>query len=201
MEDARMWEKSDSERINALIKEKMLKRLPMPDRIAPPVEGLTLTRRGEISQAESCFYQPMVAFVAQGFKRAMLGNEEYRYGERHCMVVGVDMPGVYYITEASPKAPFLSLSINMTRLYGRSYQGERCYDMALCGHWESTTILSSIRLDGKAESIVFDGSVDRKMFDEYIREVLGPTLHPGDIVVMDNLKSVNPRLCRGTHKV
>jgi transposase len=61
--------------------------------------------------------------------------------------------------------------------------------MVPCGHWESTTILSSIRLDGRAESIVFDGAVDRKMFDEYIREILGPTLHLGDIVVMDNLNT------------
>jgi AraC-like DNA-binding protein len=110
-----MWEKSDSERINALIKEKMLQQLPMPDRISTPVEGLMLTRRDEISQAESCFYQPMVALIVQGFKRAMLGNEEYLYGEQHCMVVGVDMPGVYHITEASPEAPFLSLSIKLNR--------------------------------------------------------------------------------------
>jgi transposase len=27
------------------------------------------------------------------------------------------------------------------------------------------------------------------MFDEYIKKVLGPTLHPGDIVVMDNLNA------------
>lgn len=77
----------------------------------------------------------------------------------------------------------------MIRLYGRAYQGQRCHDTAPCGHWESTTILSSIRLDGKTESIVFDGAVDRKMFDEYIKEVLAPTLHPGDIVVLDNLNA------------
>jgi transposase len=81
------------------------------------------------------------------------------------------------------------LKTNMIRLYGRAYQGQRCHDTAPCGHWESTTILSSIRLDGKTESIVFDGAVDRKMFDEYIKEVLAPTLHPGDIVVLDNLNA------------
>ncbi|MDR2055384.1 MAG: AraC family transcriptional regulator [Desulfovibrio sp.] len=110
-----MREKTDAERINALLKEKMLKRLPRQARIATPVEGLTLTRHDEISQAESCFYQPMVALIVQGFKRAMIGNEEYRYGERHCMVVGVDLPGVYHITEASAQAPFLSLSMKLNR--------------------------------------------------------------------------------------
>ncbi|MDR2745746.1 MAG: hypothetical protein LBB66_11240, partial [Desulfovibrio sp.] len=39
-----------------------------------------------------------------------------------------------------------------------------CYDTAPCGHWETVTILSSIRLDGTTESILFEGAVDRKMF-------------------------------------
>jgi AraC-like DNA-binding protein len=110
-----MGEKTDSERINALIKERMLKRLPVQARISTPVEGLTLTRRDEVSPPETCFYQPMVALVVQGSKRAMIGNKEYRYGERQCMAVGLDMPGAYQITGASPQAPFLSLSIKLNR--------------------------------------------------------------------------------------
>jgi transposase len=76
----------------------------------------------------------------------------------------------------------------MARLYGRAYQGERCHDTTPCGHWESLTILGSVRLDGATEYVVFEGAVDRKMFDEYIKEFLAPTLRPGDIVIMDNLK-------------
>ncbi len=76
---------------------------------------------------------------------------------------------------------------NMTRLYGRALQGERCHDSAPNGHWEAVTVLSSIRLNGATECIVFEGAVDRKMFDEYIETVLAPSLLPGDIVVMDNL--------------
>ena len=60
---------------------------------------------------------------------------------------------------------------------------------APCGHWETVTILSSIRLDGTTESLVFEGAVDRTMFDAYIKEGLAPTLRPGDIVVMDNLNA------------
>lgn len=75
----------------------------------------------------------------------------------------------------------------MTRLYGRGYQGARCHDATPCGNWESTTILSSIRLDGTTESVLFEGAVDRKMFEEYIREILAPRLRLGDILIMDNL--------------
>ena len=80
------------------------------------------------------------------------------------------------------------LKTNMTRLYGRAYKGERCHDTVPCGHWESLTILGSIRLDGTTECIMFEGAVDRKMFDEYIKKMLAPTLRPGDIVILDNLK-------------
>lgn len=81
------------------------------------------------------------------------------------------------------------LKTNMTRLYGRTYKGARCHDVAPCGHWETVTILSSVRLEGTTESILFEGAVDRKMFDEYIKEILAPQLRPGDIVIMDNLNA------------
>jgi len=75
----------------------------------------------------------------------------------------------------------------MTRLYGRASNGKRCYDKAPCGRWETVTVLSSIRLDGETESVMFEGAVDRAMFEAYIEQILGPGLRPGDIVVMDNL--------------
>jgi transposase len=81
------------------------------------------------------------------------------------------------------------LKTNMTRLYGRARNGERCLDSTPCGHWATVTILSSIRLDGATEALVFEGAVDREMFDAYIKEGLAPTLRPGDIVVMDNLNT------------
>ena len=77
----------------------------------------------------------------------------------------------------------------MTRLYGRAFQGERCHDSAPNGRWETVTVLSSIRLDGATECIVFEGAMDRKMFDEYVRNILVPSLRPGDIVIMDNLSA------------
>lgn len=79
------------------------------------------------------------------------------------------------------------LKTNMTRLYGRALKNSRCYDSAPDGRWERQTLLSSIRENGATESIVFDGALDRKMFDEYIIKFLAPTLRAGDIVIMDNL--------------
>jgi hypothetical protein len=81
------------------------------------------------------------------------------------------------------------IKTNMTRLYGRSLRGERCHDSTPNGHWETVTVLSSIRLDGSTECIVFEGAVDRKMFDGYVQNFLAPSLRPGDIVILDNLSA------------
>jgi len=50
-------------------------------------------------------------------------------------------------------------------------------------------MLSSIRLNGDTECVVFDGAVDKKMFGAYMEEMLLPELLPGDVVIMDNLSS------------
>jgi transposase len=52
-----------------------------------------------------------------------------------------------------------------------------------------TTILSSIRLDGTAIPLVFEGALNGELFRAYVRQCLAPSLKPGDIVVMDNLSS------------
>lgn len=48
-------------------------------------------------------------------------------------------------------------------------------------------MISSIRLDGRTAALALEGATDTEVFQVYVREVLGPTLRPGDIVVMDNL--------------
>jgi transposase len=75
----------------------------------------------------------------------------------------------------------------MTRLYGRPPKGKRCFCKAPDGRWERVTTLSATRLDGSVESIVFEGAMDRAIFDEYITGTLAHTLTPGDILVLDNL--------------
>jgi transposase len=84
-----------------------------------------------------------------------------------------------FIDESSAKT-------NMCPLYGRSLRGKRCYGSAP-GSWHTTTMLSSLRLNGDTECLVFDGAVDKKMFKAYMEDMLLPTLQTGDTVIMDNL--------------
>lgn len=76
---------------------------------------------------------------------------------------------------------------NMTRLYGRAFGGQRVVDAAPHGHWCTTTMLSSIRLDGTTAAMVIEGPTDTAVFRAYVDQVLVPSLRPGDVVVMDNL--------------
>lgn len=50
------------------------------------------------------------------------------------------------------------------------------------------TLLAGLRLDGMTESLVIEGGVTTHVFEAFIEPVLLPTLQPGDIVILDNLK-------------
>ena len=76
---------------------------------------------------------------------------------------------------------------NLTRLCGRAPKGQRVHAKTPQGHWNTTTILGSIRLDGSTACLTIAGAVDTEVFQAYVRHVLCPTLRPGDVVIMDNL--------------
>lgn len=81
------------------------------------------------------------------------------------------------------------VNINMTRRYGRGKGGQRVVDRAPLNTPKSTTILSSIRLDGTMAFTTFQGGTTADKFLNYLKKTLVPTLRPGDIVVMDNLRT------------
>ena len=51
------------------------------------------------------------------------------------------------------------------------------------------TFVGALRLEGMTAPWVIDGPMNGVAFLVYVREVLVPTLRPGDLVVMDNLPS------------
>jgi transposase len=55
------------------------------------------------------------------------------------------------------------------------------------GHWQTTTMISSIRLDGTTACMALEGTTDTESFRAYVSQVLLPTLRLGDLVIMDNL--------------
>ena len=78
---------------------------------------------------------------------------------------------------------------NMTRLRGRAPLGERLVAKVPHGHWKTTTLIAALDHAGMRCSTVVDGAINQQVFESFIEQVLAPSLHAGDIVVMDNLSS------------
>lgn len=94
----------------------------------------------------------------------------------------MDMAKLVFIDESGAKT-------NMTRHYGRAMAGQRAIDDTPSGHWCTTTMISSVRLDGSTACMVVDGATTKDIFEAYIEQILLPTLNAGDIVVLDNLSA------------
>lgn len=95
---------------------------------------------------------------------------------------GFNVDRLVFIDESGAKT-------NMTRLRGRAQGGQRVLDSIPCAHWNSTTMLGSLRWDGSTTCMMIEGGTTREVFREYVRQVLAPSLRPGDIVIADNLSS------------
>jgi transposase len=78
---------------------------------------------------------------------------------------------------------------NMTTAHGYAPRGERLVEAVPHGHWQTTTFIGGLRLDGMYAPMVVDGATNGDVFRAYVEQVLVPDLRPGDTVVMDNLSS------------
>jgi len=79
-------------------------------------------------------------------------------------------------------------STNMARTRGRSKRGGRLVGRVPHGHWKITTFVAGLRCNGLSAPFVIDRPMNSAIFLAYVTRCLVPTLGPGDIVVMDNLK-------------
>lgn len=57
------------------------------------------------------------------------------------------------------------------------------------GYGSNYTLLATLGLDGLPAPWLLEGALNGEIFKLYLDQVLGPTLQPGDILIMDNLSS------------
>jgi transposase len=98
----------------------------------------------------------------------------------HEELAGLDPKRLIFVDE-------MGATTALDRLYGRSPQGERVYG-SVPGSWNSMTLISGMRLGGVVAPFAFPGATDTDAFRTYAESVLVPQLHPGDVVLWDNLK-------------
>jgi transposase len=80
-----------------------------------------------------------------------------------------------------------SRNTGMTRLYGRSFSGERVIDYVPDVRFERTSILGVLGLNGIIAPFVYNGSLNGELFRAYVSEILIPALKNGDTLILDNL--------------
>jgi len=81
-----------------------------------------------------------------------------------------------------------SVHRDMHRLYARALVGQRAVCPATRNFGGNVSILAALRLDGIGPALAVEGAVNTAIFTTYIQDLLVPTLRPGDIVVLDNLR-------------
>jgi hypothetical protein len=99
----------------------------------------------------------------------------------HKQLAGEPAAGLVFVDESGA-------STKMTRLRGRVPERQRMVGRVPHGHYQTTTLVSGIRLQGPCAPWLFEG----EMFLAWIVQGLVPTLQKGDSVITDNL---------ATHKV
>jgi transposase len=79
------------------------------------------------------------------------------------------------------------VNLAMTRRYGRAPKGIRVVGAVPQNYGQQVTLLGALSLAGVGAVMTVEGATDAEVFRAYVKQVLGPTLLPGDIVVLDNL--------------
>ncbi len=77
------------------------------------IEGLTLYRFSRLGQPFHGLYQPSLCLIGQGRKVVLLGPERFHYDAAHYLLTSVDLPVESHIIEATPRAPYLSLQLDI----------------------------------------------------------------------------------------
>jgi AraC-like DNA-binding protein len=117
--DPFMGQEDEAERdlqlVKTRLKSALLKRLVSPGIFPTAIEGLFISRRNERGPAERCFYRPLIGVLVQGAKHCVIGGREYRYGGGDCIAVGMELPAITEITEASEDAPLLAAAVDFRR--------------------------------------------------------------------------------------
>jgi transposase len=77
--------------------------------------------------------------------------------------------------------------IALTRLYGWAPHDQRATGAVPRNHGKNTTLVAALAPDGLHVPWLIEGAMHTETFAWYIAEQLGPTLRPGQVVVLDNL--------------
>lgn len=83
------------------------------------------------------------------------------------------------------------VNLAMTRRSGRAPKGARVLDAVPQNYGLHVTMVGALSLYGIGAVMTVEGATDTEVLLAPVEHVLAPTLQPGEIVVMDNLRAHN----------
>jgi AraC-like DNA-binding protein len=83
------------------------------EKLVTVVPGLILTRRTAPTAPASATYEPSLAVVAQGRKRAELGGTTFVFDESRYLLTSLDLPVICNVIEASEEVPYLCFVLKL----------------------------------------------------------------------------------------
>ena len=95
------------------LRERLLRCLPEDGMKDIGLPGVSAGRRSFVNEPERCLYGPVIALLVGGRKRSVAGSEECDCGPGDCLVMGMDMPALFYVSEASPEEPCLGVALRL----------------------------------------------------------------------------------------
>ena len=81
---------------------------------------------------------------------------------------------------------------SMTRRRARAPRGQRARGAVPRNRGPVTTLLAGLSLTGMVPAMTVEGGTDTAVFATYLEHFLLPSLHPGQIVVVDNVGAHKP---------
>ncbi len=97
----------------ALLTETLSRHAPDDGTYSCPLPGVKLIRSSTPTMPMPVIYEPTLCLVAQGRKRAVLGNTAYIYDPASYLLASVDLPVMGSVIAATAEHPYLCLQIDL----------------------------------------------------------------------------------------
>ncbi len=95
-------------------------------------------------------------------------------------IAGLDPTTFVFVDETST-------TIALTRRYARAPCGERAVTAVPRNHGTATSLVAALSPAGLGAAMTLAGALDGAAFTVFVRDVLCPTLRPGQVVLCDNV--------------
>jgi transposase len=86
--------------------------------------------------------------------------------------------------------------LGLVRRHARAPRGQRAVGRAPRNRGRTRTTITALSLDGIGPGLLVEGGISTAGFEAYVGHLLAPSLRPGQIVVLDNLRQHQGRRTR-----